>query len=53
METNPLPADPVNRVLSYDDNGSVPGAFPNNPFVGLRPFRSDEGLLFFGRLIRA
>ncbi|HEX3186146.1 MAG TPA: hypothetical protein VHQ94_15215, partial [Pyrinomonadaceae bacterium] len=49
METNPLPADPVNRVLSYDDNGSVPGAFPNNPFVGLRPFRSDEGLLFFGR----
>lgn len=21
----------------------------NNPFVGLRPFRSDEGLLFFGR----
>jgi conflict system STAND superfamily ATPase/tetratricopeptide repeat protein len=49
METNPLPADSVNRVLSYDDNGSAPGAFPNNPFVGLRPFRSDEGLLFFGR----
>lgn len=48
METNPL-ADSANRVLSYDNNGSAPGAFPNNPFVGLRPFRSDEGLLFFGR----
>ena len=48
METNPL-ADSANRVLSYDNDGSAPGAFPNNPFVGLRPFRSDEGLLFFGR----
>jgi hypothetical protein len=49
METNPLAANSANRVVSYDDNGSSPGAFPNNPFVGLRPFRSDEGLLFFGR----
>jgi hypothetical protein len=49
METNPVPADSANRVLPYDSNGSAPGAFPNNPFVGLRPFRSDEGLLFFGR----
>jgi len=49
METNPLPADSANRVFTYDNNGSGPGAFPNNPFVGLRPFRSDEGLLFFGR----
>lgn len=24
-------------------------ALPQNPFVGLRPFTSDEGLLFFGR----
>src|SRR5262245_33251738 len=24
-------------------------AFPSNPFVGLRPFDSDEALLFFGR----
>ena len=23
--------------------------WPDNPFVGLRPFRSDEGLFFFGR----
>ena len=23
--------------------------FPTNPYVGLRPFRSDEALLFFGR----
>ena len=29
-------------------NGNAP-AFPANPFVGLRPFDSDEGLLFFGR----
>ncbi|HEU4435325.1 MAG TPA: hypothetical protein VFR51_18200, partial [Pyrinomonadaceae bacterium] len=49
MEMNPLPADSANRVLTYDNDGSGPGAFPNNPFVGLRPFRSDEGLLFFGR----
>src|SRR5262245_12906978 len=49
METNPLAADSANRVLSHDNNGSAPGAFRNNPFVGLRPFRSDEGLLFFGR----
>jgi len=25
------------------------GALPGNPFVGLRPFRSTESLLFFGR----
>jgi len=25
------------------------GAFPSNPFVGLRPFNSGEALLFFGR----
>src|SRR5689334_12359966 len=49
METNPLATDSVNRVVSSNNNGSAPGAFPNNPFVGLRPFRSDEGLLFFGR----
>jgi uncharacterized protein YoxC/energy-coupling factor transporter ATP-binding protein EcfA2 len=36
-------------VLSYDNNGSTAAAFSVNPFVGLRPFRSDEGLLFFGR----
>ncbi len=23
--------------------------FPKNPFVGLRPFESEESLLFFGR----
>src|SRR5262245_1313607 len=28
-------------------NGAV--AVPSNPFVGLRPFNSDEALLFFGR----
>jgi energy-coupling factor transporter ATP-binding protein EcfA2 len=27
----------------------VTSEWPHNPFVGLRPFRSDEGLLFFGR----
>src|SRR5205823_10121123 len=29
-------------------NANAP-AFRANPFVGLRPFDSDEGLLFFGR----
>lgn len=48
METNPRSTDSTNRVPSYDD-GSASRGFPVNPFVGLRPFRSDEGLLFFGR----
>jgi len=26
-----------------------PYNLPDNPFVGLRPFNSDESLLFFGR----
>ena len=47
METNPRSMESTNRVLSSDS--STPGGFPKNPFVGLRPFRSDEGLLFFGR----
>jgi hypothetical protein len=49
METNPVSTDSVNGVLSCDKNDPAPGAFSDNPFVGLRPFRSDEGLLFFGR----
>src|SRR5690242_13551524 len=49
METNLPTTGSLNRILSHDQQSSGPGAFPNNPFVGLRPFRSDEGLLFFGR----
>ena len=49
METNPRSTVSTNSVLSYDNNGSTGRAFPVNPFVGLRPFSSDEGLLFFGR----
>ena len=49
MQTNPSPKDSANRVLSAEKHSSPPSAFPENPFVGLRPFRSDEGLLFFGR----
>lgn len=49
MDTNPRSTDSTNRVPSYDDDGSASHGFPVNPFVGLRPFRSDEGLLFFGR----
>lgn len=49
MEMNLPTTGSLNRVLSQDQNGSRPSAFPENPFVGLRPFKSDEGLLFFGR----
>jgi len=49
METNLPTTGSLNRVLSHDQQGSGPDAFPENPFVGLRPFKSDEGLLFFGR----
>ena len=49
METNLRTTGSLNRMFSQDPQGSRPGAFPENPFVGLRPFRSDEGLLFFGR----
>src|SRR2546421_5265318 len=40
-------------LLSITDNAGGLGiqlpALPPNPFVGLRPFNSDEALLFFGR----
>src|ERR1051325_575096 len=49
METNLRTTGSLNRMFSQDPQGSRPGAFPENPFVGLRPFKSDEGLLFFGR----
>src|SRR6185369_3094739 len=49
METNLPTTGSLNRILSHDQQSSGPGAFPENPFVGLRPFKSDEGLLFFGR----
>ena len=49
MQTNPSSTDSLNPVHSSDKHTSPPSAFPDNPFVGLRPFRSDEGLLFFGR----
>src|SRR6185436_14539228 len=49
METNLPITGSLNRVLSHDQQGSGPDAFPENPFVCLRPFKTDEGLLFFGR----
>jgi hypothetical protein len=32
-----------------NDNAGAANSLSANPFVGLRPFRSDEALLFFGR----
>lgn len=49
VETNPPSRDSGNRLLPYEKHDSPPSAYPDNPFVGLRPFRSDEGLFFFGR----
>jgi hypothetical protein len=49
METNLPTTGSLNRVVSHDPHESRRSAFPDNPFVGLRPFKSDEGLLFFGR----
>lgn len=49
METNLPTTGSLNQGFSHDQHGSRPDAFPENPFVGLRPFKSNEGLLFFGR----
>jgi hypothetical protein len=49
METNLPTTGSLNRVLSHNQQGSGSDAFPENPFVGLRPFKTEEGLLFFGR----
>ena len=48
MESNlnlPNPVSNSSRNLST----LAAAMLPQNPFVGLRPFTSDEGLLFFGR----
>src|SRR6266852_2967865 len=45
MERNISHRDSVNPVSSASGMYDLPA----NPFVGLRPFNSNEGLLFFGR----
>src|SRR5215510_2308081 len=39
----------ANSTTNTEGADGLTIAFPSNPFVGLRPFNSDEALLFFGR----
>ncbi|HEU0185343.1 MAG TPA: WD40 repeat domain-containing protein, partial [Blastocatellia bacterium] len=42
-------ANSTTQTTGTTGAGGAAVDFPSNPFVGLRPFNSDEALLFFGR----
>jgi energy-coupling factor transporter ATP-binding protein EcfA2 len=44
-----MAANIANSTMNTTGAAGVAIDFPSNPFVGLRPFNSDEALLFFGR----
>ena len=44
-----LTAPSITEIAKAGTFGLKLPALPDNPFVGLRPFNSDEALLFFGR----
>jgi hypothetical protein len=49
MKSDEATLKPIHKTAPVDSSTSDSGAWPQNPFVGLRPFDSSESLLFFGR----
>lgn len=49
MSSNIPYANASSPMNSANPSSIAANSLPPNPFVGLRPFTSDEGLLFFGR----